>query len=223
MLDEQKEDDAINRLVSDFQKKFAHLPKHRKPPKYQSPALALIDAILSICQRYNAFVVPHVGAFRTKHPAVNTLDELRALIDKCCGPVRFFEKELDYSHPERAQTFHDVLEYLRGIVGKYRGSSEFDRLCNWGTAVSPVNHKDVDIYGFGLATFQYLRILFGADTCKPDRWIRRYVKKVIGRPVSPWRALQLMERSAGIAGMSLREIDREIWRCCSGNKSKGCA
>jgi hypothetical protein len=221
--DEQQENDAINRLVSDFWKRFAHLPKHRKPPKYQSSALALIDAILSINQRYNAFVLPKVEAFGTKHPTVNTLSELKALIGKCGGPVRFFEYELKYSYPDRAETFHDVLGYLRGIVEKYQGTSEFERLYNWAVSVSPSDFKNVGIYGFGLATFQYLRMLLGADTCKPDRWILRYVKKVLGRSVSAWKALQLMEEAARITGISLREIDREIWRRCAGNKSKGCA
>jgi len=67
------------------------------------------------------------------------------------------------------------------------------------------------IYGFGLSGFQYLRMLFGADTTKPDRHIRSFVEKCIGAQVSDWRALQLMEHAAKRVGRSLREVDHAIW------------
>ena len=67
------------------------------------------------------------------------------------------------------------------------------------------------IRGFGLAGFQYLRMLFGANTTKPDLHIRRYVGHCIGEPVTDMRALQLLEPAAKEAGISLRDFDTTIW------------
>jgi hypothetical protein len=57
-----------------------------------------------------------------------------------------------------------------------------------------------------------MRMLHGADTCKPDRHIVKYVEENLGRRVSRLTAVELMEAAARHAGMSVREADRRIWR-----------
>jgi hypothetical protein len=66
--------------------------------------------------------------------------------------------------------------------------------------------------GFGLAGFQYLRMLFGANTTKPDVHVRQYVSEAVGRRrVSEVEALNLLERAASDAGIGLRDLDTTIW------------
>jgi hypothetical protein len=60
----------------------------------------------------------------------------------------------------------------------------------------PGDYLSVAARGFGLAGFQYLRMLFGAQTTKPDIHIIRFVSTIIGRKVTDVQALYLLERTA---------------------------
>lgn len=93
----------------------------------------------------------------------------------------------------------------------YDGHSEADRLRQWALAASPGDYILVGVKGFGLSGFQYLRMLSGAQTSKPDVHIRRFVSKVIGRRVSDHVALALLERAAKRAGLPLRAVDGAMW------------
>jgi hypothetical protein len=80
------------------------------------------------------------------------------------------------------------------------------RESHWNDGAAP------RIRGFGLAGFQYLRMLFGANTVKPDKWIRAFVTEKLGRNVSDRQALELLELAAPKAGVSsLRDMDTTIW------------
>jgi hypothetical protein len=72
-------------------------------------------------------------------------------------------------------------------------------------------HSALGIRGFGLAGFQYLRMLFGANTTKPDIRICAWVAAAVGHPISPIRALRLLERAAPEACVYLRDVDTTIW------------
>jgi hypothetical protein len=197
------------------------VPRIGRPYEYQwpNPVLRLIDCVLSLNRRYDSFVVPRVRAFQEKHPEVKTLAQLQTLISTSGGPAAFFKNELDCYYPERADIFLGVLHYLASILGQYPGSTELERLATWAMSVQPSAFREIGVYGFGLSGFQYLRMLFGADTTKPDRHIRSFVKRCIGEPVSDWRALQLMEHAAKRAGRSLREVDHAIWESYARNKT----
>jgi len=197
------------------------VPHSGRPYEYQwpNPVLRLIDCVLSLNRRYDSFVVPRVRAFQEKHFEVQTLAQLQNLISASGSPTAFFENELDYHYPERADTFFGVLHYLASIVGRYPGSTELERLATWARSVQPSAFREMGVYGFGLSGFQYLRMLFGADTTKPDRHIRSFVERCIGEPVSHWRTLQLMEHAAKRAGRSLREVDHAIWESYARNET----
>jgi len=197
------------------------VPRIGRPCEYQwpNPVLRLIDCVLSLNRRYDSFVVPRVRAFQENHPEVQTLAQLQTLISTSGGPSAFFENELACHYPERADTFLGVLRYLASIVGQYPGSTEVERLTTWARSAQPSTFREIGIYGFGLSGFQYLRMLFGADTTKPDRHIKSFVKKCIGKPVSDWMALQLMEHAAKRTGRSLRELDHAIWESYARNET----
>jgi hypothetical protein len=104
-----------------------------------------------------------------------------------------------------------VVDFLLGIVAATPGTSELERLERWALHAHPGDFRSLGIRGFGLAGFQYLRMLFGASTTKPDVHIRRYVAAAVGRPVSDVQALTLMEEAAARAGVPLRDADTTIW------------
>lgn len=104
-----------------------------------------------------------------------------------------------------------MVDFLLGVVAATPTASELEGLERWAVDAQPADFRTVGIRGFGLAGFQYLRMLFGASTTKPDVHIRRYVAAAAGRPVSDVQALSLMEDAAAQVGVSLRDADTTIW------------
>ena len=168
----------------------------------RSDAARVIDCVLSLNRNYDRFVVPRVKMFEKKHPSVTRVSTLRDLILSCSSPHEFVQQHLSYNHATRANTLMAVVNYLT-TVGDLR---------EWARTVAPSDYKNVGIHGFGIAGWQYLRMLFDADTVKPDIRIRQYVEKVLGVQVSdPSKLLLLFEAAAKKTGMSCKDLDNAIW------------
>ncbi len=155
--------------------------------------------------------MPRVNEFAAKNPRVKSVADLDQHIRLYASPLEFSVNELRYNHDERAKSLAGVVTYLLTALEEYPGKTEMVRLKKWAVAVRPGDHISVGVAGFGLSGFQYLRMLFGADTTKPDIHIRRFVGESIGRPVSDVAALQLLEQAARVAKLPLRELDSAIW------------
>lgn len=188
---------------------------HVKPIEgygWQPHVLNVISCVLSLFRRYDPFVVPRVEAFLTAHPEVLTLDELRTLIASYSTPADFSRIELRYDDGRRADTLLGVADYLLDVQSEHEGMTERQRLESWAHWARPGDYLSVGVKGFGLAGFQYLRMLYGAQTTKPDVHIIRFVSDELGRPVvDDVQALYLMERAAPLAQLPLREVDGLIW------------
>jgi hypothetical protein len=104
-----------------------------------------------------------------------------------------------------------VLDRVLEFAQTFAGTSELERLECWASQAHPNGYKVRRIGGFALSGYQYLRMLFGANTTKPDVHICRYVSLAIGRAVSDLEALTLLEGASSISGVSLRDLDTTIW------------
>ena len=85
-------------------------------------------------------------------------------------------------------------------------------LHTWAISVKPHDVAVVGVRGFGLAGYQYLRMLFGAQTTKPDVHVKRFVSQALGRKVGAKDALALLEQASAQAGLPLRAVDGVIWQ-----------
>jgi hypothetical protein len=175
------------------------------------PALRVIDCVLSLNRNYDRFVTPRVGAFRDRYPAVVACEQLRGQILAARTPAEFMEASLSVRDLQRAETLLGVAEYLIDAQQRFDGGNEVERLRAWARWARPGDFLSTGVGGFGLAGFQYLRMLFGADTVKPDVHIVRYVSGAVGRRVSDVQALYLLERAAELSGQSPRRLDSQIW------------
>lgn len=181
----------------------------------------LLDCVLSLHRKYDEFAVPRIKKFKHKHPNVNTLTSLYACIAKCDGAAEFYKNELDYNYRDAAEMFGRVLDYLTREINKYPGNTEMRKCRNWAVSVSVDGYQRIwmghNIPLFGIAGWQYLRMLFGADTCKPDIAVKGFVKDCLKRGFSERSIVALMERAAPIApalksfSQPVREADRRIW------------
>jgi hypothetical protein len=126
-------------------------------------------------------------------------------------------RTLNYDHEERADILLAVVQRLRIVAGGGPEQEQLSNLESWARESRPEDHRAFAIRGFALAGFQYLRMLFGANTAKPDKYIREFVARAIGRPVSPLKALHLLEAAAGQGRMHLRDLDTTIWEGAARN------
>lgn len=182
----------------------------------QTPAVRVIDCVLSLRKDYFKVVLPRVQEFAERFPAVTECAQLRDLIESYESPSHFHSDALRMQSPKKATMLMGVVEYLLDVQGRFEGGSESERLEAWAKWVRPGDHLALDVDGFKLAGFQYLRMLFGAETVKPDVHILRYVESVLGRPIAgrPSREVQAvyaMERAGELMGRSVRALDVAIW------------
>jgi hypothetical protein len=175
----------------------------------RQPALRVIDCVLSLNRSYDLFVVPRLDAFEQEHSAVRSVIDLKEEIAKYLTPHQFMVETLNYRHEARAIILSSVVDWLAKVAADDRDSTA--QLEIWAKTADPRTAKSLGIRGFGLAGFQYLRMLFGANTVKPDLHICRYVSSCVGHPVSPIEALQLLETAALEANVALRDVDTTIW------------
>ena len=118
---------------------------------------------------------------------------------------------LNYRHADRAQILSQVVDFIGGTILGDRQPDEVEVLQHWAAAAQPSDYQGLRIRGFGLAGFQYLRMLFGANTTKPDVHICRYVEVAVGHRVSDTEALSLLEEAVRGNLIKLRDIDTTIW------------
>jgi hypothetical protein len=167
----------------------------------RTPAARVIDCVLSLNRRYDGFVGPRLNDFEKDQPNVRSINDLRTLIESFASPHDFMKETLHYDHEARALVLCKVVKWLAGLPS----------LEGWAKEARPSDYLELQIRGFGLAGFQYLRILFGADTTKPDIYIIRFVSKHVGRKVSDIQAVYLLERAAKMINVSVRDADTTIW------------
>ena len=181
------------------------------PAWARSPAVRVIDCVLSLNRKYDGFVVPRLDAFVENHPKICTVKELVYLMSSFPTPHAFMRQVLNYNYEERANTLQSVVDFVYNIVKETPDVPEDEVLKQWAINAKPYEYQDLNIKGFGIAGFQYLRMLFGADTTKPDVHIIRFVSKILDRNVSAIEALRLLEASSAHLGLSVRDVDTYIW------------
>ena len=181
-----------------------------------STASKVIDCVLSLRKPYATVVAPRIERFMREQQSISTCAHLLALIREYRSPLAFFRHALDMDSPGKARMLMGVLEALLDAQERFDGADEPARLLAWACWARPGDHLMFDIPGFKLAGFQYLRMLFGADTVKPDTHILDYVARAIGRPVATdaaaVRSVYALERAAELIGCSARAVDSAIWK-----------
>jgi hypothetical protein len=184
------------------------------------PALDVLDCVLSLNRSYDRFCLPRVTKFANEHPKITTLEGLLKLIQSYPTPLDFSVKELNYRDERRAATLVGVLKALLQAQKAFKHSEETSRLKAWAHSVKPTDYAEFGVRGFGLSGFQYLRMLFGVQTVKPDVHICRFVSDAVGRRVGDEEALVLMEAAGEELDWPLSRLDYAIWdRAARGNEN----
>src|SRR5262245_42115596 len=100
------------RLAAALRRDFSGLPPSRDPAWSRAPAVRLIDCILSLRRPDDRPIAPALDAFERRFPAVESVQQLRALIGSYKSPALFAKDALESSDPARAQMLKSLIEYL---------------------------------------------------------------------------------------------------------------
>lgn len=201
----------VDRVIDVLRSMFPGGSPQFRLDNWPCPALNVLDCVLSLNRNYKHFCKPKVAKFADTHQEVQSLDELLRLIERHKTPLEFSQKELEYNDKRRAGVLVGVTKYLISAQEIFDGETEMRRLGRWAVSVTSRDYKTPGVPGFALSGFQYLRILFGADTAKPDVHIRRFASEAVGRKIGDEKALALLEAAAARLGWSLCAVDHEIW------------
>jgi len=181
-------------------------------PAWSRPvAIRVVDCVLSLNRNYDCFVVPRIERLMKTHPELRSVVQLAILMSKYDNPATFVESELNYKHDDRACILEAVVRFVCGLVRGASADKEEAVLKRWAVATKPEVYRSLNIKGFKLAGFQYLRMLFGAQTTKPDKHIIAFVSDALSRQVSALEALELLEAASVRAHLSIRDVDTSIW------------
>jgi hypothetical protein len=81
-------------------------------------------------------------------------------------PHEFVKTDLNYKDERRANILAAVVDWLATISGTGSTESQLTKFESWAKTAHPTDHVALHIRGFGLAGFQYLRMLFGAEASR---------------------------------------------------------
>lgn len=205
-----KEDIAA--VASWIEQHAAHFSNETKSEEVSLPsAIKVIRCVLSLRTSYDKVVVRRERTFRKVHPDIKNVAELACLIASFPTPYDFMKQELDYNSERKGMMLQQVVRYLCKIVQKTPNISEEDSLKSWAINAKPQDCYSLDIKYFKIAGFQYLRMLFGADTTKPDKHLRDFIYKIINHNFSDIEAVLLLEAASKSVGVSVRDVDAYIW------------
>ena len=185
-----------------------------------SPAVKVINSVLSLSLGYRK-VKKKLDAFQKNNPDVRQVTELAKLIARYPKPIDFLNKEFGYKHKpksiRKANAINSVCEKLCGIINASPSVPEEDAIRQWALQAKPKGYRVWDIKEFRIAGFQWLRMLFGADTTKPDRHILNFLADTLNEKFpqtsdkKKLEAVELIEETSAHSEFSARDIDRIIW------------
>ena len=186
----------------------------------QSSAVKVLNSVLSLGMNYRTVVKPKLDAFQENNPNVIQVSDLANLIAHYPTPIDFLVQEfVGYKHKPRnimkANAIDTVTNYLCSVVSESPEVSEEVAIGQWAITVKPEGYYRLGIKGFKIAGFQWLRMLFGADTVKPDRHIVNFLSDTLNQPISPLESVELIEKTSAHSEVSARDIDRIIWNFMS--------
>jgi len=188
----------------------------------REPAVRVLDCVLSLNRPHDALIVATLDRFAREHPGIRTVPDLQALMARYQSPSAFVTEVLNY-RPGYAGVLSAIVRWLATVSGGGSYAEQLSNLQRWAAKAAPSDHQKLLIKRFGLAGFQYLRMLFGANTTKAESHIRRFVTTCIGREVSAMEAVNLLEEAALETGISLRDLDTTIWESSArGNSTSYC-
>jgi len=222
-------DSMVEKLVSYCKREFGDPSRWINPDGYpDSLALCIIDAIYSTGSNYHA-VVNVINRYKSSDGASDK-DGVTALLesfDRAGGGQRWAKEVADNNRPvnnlpgakRKAEVIEEAAKALKSLgietVQDLRAKLQPDLKNN------PVRDFWLKLPSQSSGvTYNYLLILAGEQSVKPDRWVLKFLDDVLdeGKHISECDAVELVSRAAEKLGVEPRKLDHIIWREASGRE-----
>lgn len=179
------------------------------------PVLLIVDAAGSASGlNYANIVKPNVEEFDREFVDTDKVSSLADLAELEDDPE--FEEEFTIGRPN---IVYEVPQNL--LEEDDSGRDDLEILTRWAETADPESYRSDPVGGVGgvgLATFQYLRMLAGAKTVKPDIQVRRFVEELEEEygwdSLETESAIDLINSCQWLAdhsSYSMLEIDQIAW------------
>ena len=185
---------------------------------YENAVLICLDVVLSINRKYYTFVVPRINYFQNKYPDITKLEELIKLIDNV--GIDGFKNCWNYNHSDRVKILYDLCNRLIEISRLYEDKNELTSLRKWASQSSVRDYNNFNVNGIGFTTFQYIRMLLGANTVKPDVHIKNKTSEIVGKKINDKYAVELFESACRELKLNIADIEHYIWEKSANNSEK---
>lgn len=192
----------------------------------ESLALCIIDAIYSTGSHYTS-VVNVVKKYKAIHGSHDGARGLLASIERAGGPRAWAVSEVGNQKPantrlgaplkaeviqQAAQLLVDLgIDTVPDLVTQV-AVSPFDTPVHTGWRRLPSQSSGV--------TYNYLLILAGLPSIKPDRMVLRFLAAALGADseLGTDKAVELLGQTATAMGVDPRVLDHIVWRAASGRE-----
>lgn len=185
-----------------------------------NPAVAIMSVVLAANRNYNRQVKHHVDAMRSNQPGL-TIKQLRTLIAKAQNAENF-RTFWGHKDEKKFQILKDLISLISSWLGDLdTQENDFCVMSRWAKKADFADWKNDPVGSIpyvGPATFQHLRMVFGADTVKPDQRVKEVLEREfqLGR-LSERNAVLAVERIAESLNASPRFIDQIFVKYGSGH------
>ena len=183
--------------------------------RYDPPAVKVINSVISQALNYKTTVYPRLVGFKKNRPDVKSVRQLADLMKSYTTPLEFLTEEVNLKNRGKAGAVDGIVKYLCGLIEASPAVPEEETLRQWAIEAEPDDYKKLNIKGVKIATFQWLRILFGADTSKPDVHIMNFINDTIDQKLSKPQCILVLKGVASYLEVSERSVDGAIWQFMS--------
>ena len=179
------------------------------------------DAVRSVVDRFAQRQGVEVAALGGPDPEPDTYPVASLASDLADLSEDVLTNEVFGNHSKSARADRTKATLVQEVAHKLVGAGVSSRD---DVAMSPSGEQYerqkkawTGVRGLGFVTFEYFRLLCGAETAKPDMMIHRWLDEALGREVDNKTALEMITELAAELGrewdveVSPRAVDHTIW------------
>lgn len=185
------------------------------------PAVALLDVVLAANRNYNKVVEPNISRIK-KDSNIVSFKDLESFI-KSKSKADFF---VFWGHKDdkKFKTLCGILFGINNLRKKYPDSDDYKIMNRWAKDANYYLIEEDEIgkiKNVGLATFQHLRMVFGANTVKPDQRVIEILENEFDtKKISQINSIKAVEQIAKIINKTPLEVDQIFVKYGSGYYNK---
>ncbi|MFM0330124.1 hypothetical protein [Paraburkholderia strydomiana] len=183
-----------------------------------SPAIAVMEVVLAANRDYNKAVKPYVDDMRNRYGRL-TIKQLGRMVT-AAGDASEFKAVWGHNDARKFEILKALLKTFSPRLGQVdTPANDFMVISAWAKTAHP-STRATDPVGrikdIGIATFQHLRMNFGADTVKPDLRVKHVLEREFDLRLSDQDSILAVERMAEIVKRSPLLIDQMFVKYGSG-------